>query len=69
MLSLSINTAPAKMKKLIPRPKGQAGRLSGYNLQMEMGLDADSERYNRLVVRDVLSFIHTINSLPLEAYR
>ncbi|KAJ6505158.1 hypothetical protein C8R45DRAFT_1181175 [Mycena sanguinolenta] len=49
--------ANAKKKKLIPRPKGQAGRSTGYNLQAEMGLDGNKgskTRYNRLmrIVKD-----------------
>ena len=40
-------------KKLIPRPQGQAGRSSGYNLQAEMGLDGNKTRYNRLIVRSL----------------
>ena len=42
-----------KRKQLIPRPNGQAGRSAekgGYNLQEEMGLGDDDERYNRLFV-------------------
>ncbi|KAJ6564765.1 hypothetical protein B0H19DRAFT_1141946 [Mycena capillaripes] len=40
-------------KKLIPRPKGQAGRSSGYVLKDMMELE-DDERYNRLyrIVKD-----------------
>ncbi|KAJ7809802.1 hypothetical protein B0H14DRAFT_3481194 [Mycena olivaceomarginata] len=45
--------ANAKQReKLIPRPKGQAGRSTGYNLQAEMGLDGNKlskTRYNRLI--------------------
>ncbi|KAJ7028200.1 hypothetical protein C8F04DRAFT_1237718 [Mycena alexandri] len=51
---------PSKAKaKLIPRPKGQAGRGSdsgGYNLQVAMGLKDNDERYlrqNRIVKRYV----------------
>ncbi|KAJ6521517.1 hypothetical protein B0H19DRAFT_1244590 [Mycena capillaripes] len=41
-------------KKLIPRPKGQAGRSSGYNLKEKMGLEEDGDRYDRLyrIVKD-----------------
>ncbi|KAJ6570551.1 hypothetical protein DFH09DRAFT_1362670 [Mycena vulgaris] len=38
-----------KPKKLMPRPKGQAGKGSGYNLQREMGLARDKPRYNCLM--------------------
>ncbi|KAJ6583445.1 hypothetical protein DFH09DRAFT_1275208 [Mycena vulgaris] len=38
----------SKPKNLIPRPKGQVGRSTGYNLQEEMGLNDDQERYLRL---------------------
>ncbi|KAJ7028858.1 hypothetical protein C8F04DRAFT_1398724 [Mycena alexandri] len=46
--------AASKSKRLIPRPKGQAGRASGYNLQEEMLLSDDAARYNRLyrIVKD-----------------
>ncbi|KAJ7722416.1 hypothetical protein B0H16DRAFT_1473398 [Mycena metata] len=37
-----------RSKHLIPRPKGQAGRTSGYSLQMEMGLEDDTPQYNQL---------------------
>ncbi|KAJ6500996.1 hypothetical protein DFH09DRAFT_1289803 [Mycena vulgaris] len=40
--------AARKPKNLIPRPKGQVGRSTGYNLQEEMGLNDDQERYLRL---------------------
>ncbi|KAJ6517125.1 hypothetical protein DFH09DRAFT_1099084 [Mycena vulgaris] len=40
-----------KPKKLIPRPKGQAGKGYGYNLQCEMGLARNKPRYNCLMVR------------------
>ncbi|KAJ6595010.1 hypothetical protein DFH09DRAFT_1412818 [Mycena vulgaris] len=40
--------AASKPKNLIPRPKGQVGRSTGYNLQEEMGLNDDQERYLRL---------------------
>lgn len=43
--------AAKKPINLIPRPNGQAGRSSGYNLQEAMKLEEDSERYNRLYVR------------------
>ncbi|KAJ7501694.1 hypothetical protein B0H11DRAFT_1992563 [Mycena galericulata] len=36
-------------QKLIPRPKGQAGKGSGYNLQTEMRLGRKKSRYNRLM--------------------
>ncbi|KAJ7933539.1 hypothetical protein B0H13DRAFT_1856045 [Mycena leptocephala] len=36
-------------QKLIPRPKGQAGKGSGYNLQKEMRLGQKKSRYNRLM--------------------
>ncbi|KAJ7828179.1 hypothetical protein B0H13DRAFT_2373356 [Mycena leptocephala] len=49
--------AAKKPINLIPRPKGQAGRSSGYNLQEAMKLDEDSERYNRLY-RIVKDFCH-----------
>ncbi|KAJ7934027.1 hypothetical protein B0H13DRAFT_1855500 [Mycena leptocephala] len=41
-------------KRLIPRPKGQAGRSGGYNIQDAMGLSEDSARYNQLfrIVKD-----------------
>ncbi|KAJ6484566.1 hypothetical protein DFH09DRAFT_1340000 [Mycena vulgaris] len=38
-----------KPKKLIPRPKGQAGKGSGYNLQHEMCLGNNKARYNRIM--------------------
>ncbi|KAJ7017986.1 hypothetical protein C8F04DRAFT_1330363 [Mycena alexandri] len=46
--------AASKSKRLIPRPKRQAGRASGYNLQEEMLLSDDAARYNRLyrIVKD-----------------
>ncbi|KAJ7501979.1 hypothetical protein B0H11DRAFT_1907479 [Mycena galericulata] len=45
-----------KPANLIPRPKGQPGRSSGYNLQDAMELSDDSEHYCRLyrIVKDVV---------------
>ncbi|KAJ6552482.1 hypothetical protein DFH09DRAFT_1319233 [Mycena vulgaris] len=38
-----------KPKKLIPRPKGQAGKGSGYNLQHEICLGNNKARYNHIM--------------------
>ncbi|KAK6992572.1 hypothetical protein R3P38DRAFT_2981647 [Favolaschia claudopus] len=40
--------AAPERRKLIPKPKGEAGTGSGYNVQEAMGLEHDDERYNRL---------------------
>ncbi|KAJ6586306.1 hypothetical protein DFH09DRAFT_1075263 [Mycena vulgaris] len=45
-----------KPKKLIPRPKGQAGKGSGYNLQHEMRLGNNKARYNHIMVRHYPAF-------------
>ena len=37
-------------QKLIPHPKGQAGRSGGYKLQRAMRLGGNKPRYNRLMV-------------------
>ena len=53
----SMKKARQNKKQLIPRPKGQAGRSSekgGYNVQKEMKLDDDDERYNRQCVSQSL---------------
>ncbi|KAJ7017036.1 hypothetical protein C8F04DRAFT_1267404 [Mycena alexandri] len=49
-LLLKGERAAVKRKPLrkIPRPDGQAGRSSGYNLQTEMGLADNGDRYHRL---------------------
>ena len=52
---LIVSTARLKSKtaksKLIPRPKGQAGRgKNGYNLQKEMKLQNDPARFQRIEV-------------------
>ncbi|KAJ7166234.1 hypothetical protein C8R46DRAFT_1192613 [Mycena filopes] len=46
----------SKQKKLIPRPVGQPGRSSGYNLQGTMKLAKDAVHYRRLyrIVKDVV---------------
>ncbi|KAJ7017218.1 hypothetical protein C8F04DRAFT_1279792 [Mycena alexandri] len=55
-LLLKEKRAAEKQKSVhkIPRPSGQAGRASGYNLREEMGLAEDGERYNRIfrIVKD-----------------
>ncbi|KAJ7929410.1 hypothetical protein B0H13DRAFT_2310560 [Mycena leptocephala] len=43
-----LKTAAARKNKLIARPKGQAGKGSGYNLRRKMCLRHDKARYNRL---------------------
>ncbi|KAJ7187058.1 hypothetical protein C8R46DRAFT_1274095 [Mycena filopes] len=55
--ALAANKTKSASKKLIPRPKGQAGRSSGYNLCTSMLLDHDKERYNRqlLIVRHYIN--------------
>ncbi|KAK6992318.1 hypothetical protein R3P38DRAFT_3435577 [Favolaschia claudopus] len=40
--------AAPERRDLIPKPKGDAGTGSGYNIQEAMGLEDDDERYNRL---------------------
>ena len=37
-------------KKLIPKPPGSAGKLTGYNLQEAMGLDKKARQYNCYLV-------------------
>ncbi|KAJ7042029.1 hypothetical protein C8F04DRAFT_1252502 [Mycena alexandri] len=68
-LSAKLQKSTSRVK-LIPRPKGQAGRGSesgGYNLQEAMGLKDDDERYlrqNRIVkryVQEKLSVFKTIS--------
>ncbi|KAJ7608963.1 hypothetical protein DFH06DRAFT_1346643 [Mycena polygramma] len=49
--------AKKKDRPLIPRPKGQAGRASGYNVQDEMGLGENGERYHR-IYRITKDFVH-----------
>lgn len=46
-----------KPERLIPRPKGQPGRSSGYNLQEAMGLEEDSTHFCRLHVSRDLNLI------------
>ncbi|KAJ7456024.1 hypothetical protein B0H11DRAFT_2066590 [Mycena galericulata] len=49
--TLQAKFAKQKRKNLIPAPKGQAGRScdkGGYNVQVEMGLEGNDERYNRV---------------------
>ncbi|KAJ7877302.1 hypothetical protein B0H13DRAFT_1893311 [Mycena leptocephala] len=52
-LRSALTAAAAKQSKpaqtLIPRPKGQAGKGTGYNLQKEMRLGQNKSRYNRLM--------------------
>jgi hypothetical protein len=59
MHPLGLDTLPAaevrakksSKQKLIPRPQGQAGRFKNrYNLQAEMQLSGDSERFQSLSV-------------------
>ncbi|KAK6992296.1 hypothetical protein R3P38DRAFT_3086703, partial [Favolaschia claudopus] len=40
--------AAPERQNLIPKPKGDAGTGSGYNVQEAMGLEDEDERYNRL---------------------
>ncbi|KAJ7506363.1 hypothetical protein B0H11DRAFT_1973707 [Mycena galericulata] len=53
--------AKQKRKNLIPAPKVQAGRScdkGGYNVQVEMGLEGNDERYNRVsIVRTFLLYL------------
>ncbi|KAJ7461289.1 hypothetical protein B0H11DRAFT_2312751 [Mycena galericulata] len=42
-------TKASTSQNLIPRPKGQAGRGKGYNLQKSMCLQKNKARYNRLM--------------------
>ncbi|KAJ7936472.1 hypothetical protein B0H13DRAFT_1853537 [Mycena leptocephala] len=47
--ALTANTSKSVPQKLIPRPKGQAGKGSGYNLCEVMRLGRCKTRYNRLM--------------------
>ncbi|KAJ7602332.1 hypothetical protein FB45DRAFT_1107473 [Roridomyces roridus] len=55
ILKKQVAKKKTKKRKRIPRPKGQAGRASGFNLQSAMGLAEEGEHYNRLVrvVKDI----------------
>ncbi|KAJ6574381.1 hypothetical protein B0H19DRAFT_1371471 [Mycena capillaripes] len=44
-------------RKLIPRPKGQAGKGSGYNLLEKMRLAQNKTRYNRLMNIPIRAFL------------
>jgi hypothetical protein len=63
----ALTAAAAKQSKpaqtLIPRPKGQAGKGTGYNLQKEMRLGQNKSRYNRLMVRGTIGFTK-LNTYP-----
>ncbi|KAJ7028052.1 hypothetical protein C8F04DRAFT_1120363 [Mycena alexandri] len=48
-VALATNKSKALAKKLIPRPKGQAGKSGGYKLSSAMRLDKNKSRYNRLM--------------------
>ncbi|KAJ7436329.1 hypothetical protein FB451DRAFT_1454776 [Mycena latifolia] len=45
-LQAALAAKPAKAKRKIPRPKGQSGKGSGYNLRRAMGLQSNKPRYN-----------------------
>jgi hypothetical protein len=58
LLEAEVRAKTSSKPKLIPRPQGQAGRSkNGYNLQAEMQLSSDSERFQRLSVSG-LGFAH-----------
>ncbi|KAJ7852482.1 hypothetical protein B0H14DRAFT_2580892 [Mycena olivaceomarginata] len=49
-LKVALAKKSSGSRKLIPRPKGQAGKGGGYNLCSAMRLQNDKPRYNRLGV-------------------
>ncbi|KAJ7811512.1 hypothetical protein B0H13DRAFT_1926692 [Mycena leptocephala] len=61
-LRSALTAAAAKQskpaQKLIPRPKGQAGKGTGYNLQKEMRLGRNKSRYNRLMYKRAVKHEH-----------